>query len=82
MEGHTEKPKVVGGCHSTSQGAVAGYTLVNPWLPQACASPQRGGPLASFGGPWHEVAEAYQVWVAQGPYYRNKCQIKENITGS
>lgn len=64
---HIEKQKVVGECRSTSQGAVAGGTPVNLWLPQACASPQRGGPLASLGGPWHEVVKAYQVWSAQGP---------------
>lgn len=71
----------MGECHSTSQGAVAGGTLANLWLPQACASPQRGGPPASLDGPWREVAEAYQVW-AQGPGCRKKCQIKENMTDS
>lgn len=65
---HTEKQKVVGERRNTSQEAVAGGTLVNFWLPQACASPQRGGPLASLGESWHEVAESYQVW-AQGPGY-------------
>ena len=70
---HTEKQMVVGERHSTSQRAVAGGTLVNLWVPPACALPRRGGPLASLGGPWHEVAVAYRVW-ASGPCYRDKCQ--------
>lgn len=63
---HTEKQKVVGEDRNTSQRAVAGGTLVNLWLPQAYASPRRGGPLAFLDGPWHEVEGPYQVW-AQGP---------------
>ena len=70
---HTEKQRVVGERRSTYQRAVAGGTLVNLWPPLACALPQRGGPLASLGGPWHEVAVAYRVW-ASGPCYRDKCQ--------
>ncbi len=66
--------------HSTSQGAVAGGTLVNLWLPQACASPQRGGLLAFLDGAWHEVAGPYQFW-AQGPGCRIKWQLKENPAG-
>lgn len=49
--GRTEKRTVVGECHSTSQGAGPGGRPVNLWRPQACASPQRGGPLASLSGP-------------------------------
>ena len=80
VAGHTEKQRAVGECHSTSQGAVAGGTPANLWLPQACALPQRGGPLASLGGPWREAAEAYQVSAVQGPGCRSKCQVKVNIT--
>lgn len=78
MGAHTEKQKVVGECHSTSQRAVAEGTLANLWVPQACALPQTGDPVASLGGELNEVAEAYRVW-AECPCYRNKCQIKENI---
>lgn len=64
---HTEDQKVVGEYQGrTCQRAVAGGTLVNLWVPQASASPQRGGLQAFWGGPWHEVAEAYRVW-AQSP---------------
>lgn len=63
MRAHTEKQKVVGESQSkTSQGAVAAGTLANLSLLRAYASPQRDGLLASWDGPWHEVAEAYQVW--------------------
>lgn len=75
MEAHTEKRKVAGEYRSTSQGAVAGGMPVNLWLPQASASPQRGGPLATLGGPWHGVAEVYQI-LRQGP----GCKMSENIT--
>lgn len=71
MKSHTEDQKVVGEYQSrTSQRAVAGGTLANLWVPLASASPQRGGLQASWGGPWHEVAEACQVW-AQSPGYKN-----------
>lgn len=75
---HTEMQKVVGECHSTSQRAVTGGRLVNLWVPQAYASPQTGGLLASLGGQWHEVAESYRVW-AQGPGYRKKCPIRKHL---
>lgn len=79
MGARTEMQRVVLGCHSTSRGAAAGGTLENLWLPQACASPQGGGPPAFLGETWHEVAEAFQAW-AQGPGCRNTCQV-EDITG-
>lgn len=66
MWAHTEKQKVVGGFHSTFQGFEAGGKLENLSVPQACASSQKDGPLASLGGQWHEAAEGFQVWV-QGP---------------
>lgn len=76
MGAHTEKPKVVSECRSTSQGAEAGRTLATLWEEQAYVSPQRGGQLASLGGPGHEVAEPYRAW-AQGPGYKRKCTIKK-----
>ena len=73
MGGHTEKQKVAGERRSTYQDAVPGGTLASLWLPRACAS-QRGGLLASWGGPCHVVA--YQVWASLDPCYRNKYQVK------
>lgn len=76
MEAHTEKLKVLSECHSTSQGAEAGRTLATLWEEQTYVSPQRGGQLASFGEPGHEVAEPYQAWV-QSPGYKRKCKKKK-----
>lgn len=78
--GHTEKQKGAGESHSTSQGAVPEGRRGNLWLPRACASPQRGGPLASWNGPWHEVA--YQAWAAQSPSYEETCSGLEKTLQS
>lgn len=61
VRNHTAR-QVVDECHSTYQRFEGGGTLVNLWVPQACVSNQRGDPLASLGGPWDDVAAAYQVW--------------------
>lgn len=51
VQAHTEKQAVVGECHSTFQGVVAEGKLAGLWVVQTCASPQRGGQLASLSGP-------------------------------
>lgn len=51
VQAHTEKQAVVGECRSTFQGVVAEGKLAGLWVVQTCASPQRGGQLASLSGP-------------------------------
>lgn len=51
VQAHTEKRAVVGEYRSTFQGVVAEGKLAGLWVVQTCASPQRGGQLASLSGP-------------------------------